>query len=337
VKSRQQQRKYSKGPPLIGTTVLVGCSSKDSFDCGSSSDETISSIETPGELSNNTNNNNNNNNNCQRTPASRKTTGMNKDNGHETCLTRQSVPMWSSPYLMNIPTFFLGSRRRRSKILNPLRADSTSSSITNNHQHNGYNVRPSDFDACAAANLGKDASRLQRRVMQFMVMLFMGIVLFSNTTTTTTNTRDHNQIRHKPTESGTTGEIRTVKNFSGAWGLTLSDSEEEHDGHELLTDGNLRRKRRPKLSQANSLHTQQLSSPIQSTTFVLTDDEIKQKTKALDEHNKMIQYRNKIFHFVWGFLALMGIGMAWFQIGMKCRRTRLMARPVGTLNNRYSR
>jgi hypothetical protein len=308
---RRQSRKYSTGP-LIGTTVLVGCSSNDSFDCGcSSSDETISSIETPGEF----------NDNRPRTPVGRNTVAMNSVQDHETscCALDQKVPtLSSSSYWMTLPNFFLGSRRRRSKIIKLSRATNSS----------------------ATTNIGKDATKSQRKVMKFILLLLMGITFFSsnndnnNYNSKHNHTRD-NPIRSKSTESGTTGEIRTVKNFSGAWGLTLSDPEEEH-GDEL-TNGNLRRKRRPKLSQANSLYTQQLSYPIQSTTFVLTDDEIKLKTKQLDEHNPRVQHQSKVFHFAWIFLVLVGLGMAWFEMGKKCRRARLMARPVGSLNNRYSR
>jgi len=331
VKSSRQPRKYSTGAtgkgPLIGTTVLVGCSSKDSFDCGSCSDETISSIETPGERSNYYRN-------------TSVTNTINQNDDVETCMAENTIPiMWSSPYLMNLPNFFLGSRRRRSNILKSSRGAGTSCGNTQ-HQYYNCNVRQSsDFDSCAAAT---HTRKVPRRLVQLVMVLFMGIVLFSN------NTSHHEMIRYKATESGTTtAEMRTVKNFSGAWGLTLSDPAEEEHHHELMdvtgnnnnnNDNNVfRRKRRPKLSQANSIYTQQLSSPLHSTTFVLTDDEIKQKTKAFDEHNHKFQYRNKFFHFAWAFLALAGIGMATFEILTKYSRTKLVARPVGTLNNRYSR
>jgi len=123
--------------------------------------------------------------------------------------------------------------------------------------------------------------------------------------------------------------IRTVKNFSGEWGLTLTDSTKELQRGEK---NGVRKRRRPKLAEANSFATQHLShtDTIRSKNFVLTDDEIKKKTytstsNSIKKYGHFGSLKDKAFSCVLIFMLVSALVVAvatvWKDIS---RRSRLM-------------
>lgn len=351
VKSRK--RFHSTGP-LIGTTVFVGCSSKDSFDSESCSDETISSIETPGEDLKTSLNHWHGSSSSNQLLFLNDNIESNHSNHHSTRVDAQAMLnttkepyIEKTSYLLNLPNFFLGSRRRKSKVIQHAKE--------NLHHHGGNVMWQSDNMDSNATVVARDTVSFYRRILQAFFLICLGIVACSNGGELSNNSTRSGVMTGaiakdspmasvaKPTDSATAVEIRTVKNFSGAWGLTLSDSEDEN------LSGNLRKKRRPpKLSEANSMYTQQLSSATQPINFVLTDDEIKKKTKSWHEQgSRKYRYSTSlmtVYHpvdvlvnFAWISLFLTGFVMAWFELTLQCRRSRSSAKHFGGSSYRHNR
>lgn len=109
--------------------------------------------------------------------------------------------------------------------------------------------------------------------------------------------------------------VHTVKNF-GKWELMLEDEEPSYieDTVEKIQG---RKKRRPILSAANNLASQQqwntqqgvyIPKPKKIKEFVMTDDEIRKKTALLNDENYKIQKNKFKMDMVWLSIALAFVG-----------------------------
>ena len=114
--------------------------------------------------------------------------------------------------------------------------------------------------------------------MHLVAFLSLGVILFaSSNSTSDTDGIDRAKV---PVREKNIGDIRTVQNFSGEWGLTLTDARVENSDK---SNGHVRKKRQPRLSEANSLSTQHLSTRMETKKFVLTDDDIRKKTNSVGD------------------------------------------------------
>lgn len=170
----------------------------------------------------------------------------------------------------------------------------------------------------------------QTRFLKSLMLLCVVAVAISSLDVTTRNL----QSIDLPPKSAVLVEknlegIRTVKNFSGEWGLTLTDSTKELQRGEK---NGVRKRRRPKLAEANSFATQHLShtDTMGSKNFVLTDDEIKKKTytstsNSIKKYGHFDSLKDKAFSCVLMFMLVSALVVAvatvWKDIS---RRSRLM-------------
>lgn len=109
--------------------------------------------------------------------------------------------------------------------------------------------------------------------------------------------------------------VHTVKNF-GTWGLTLEDEEPSYiENHEKLPE-QTRKKRRPILSAANNLSSQQwntqqgvyVPNPKKIREFVMTDDEITKKTALLNDEIHKVHENQFEMDMVWWSLPVAFVG-----------------------------
>jgi hypothetical protein len=116
--------------------------------------------------------------------------------------------------------------------------------------------------------------------------------------------------------------IHTVKNF-GEWGLTLEDEEPVSYIEEIETiPEQTRKKRRPMLSAANNLASQQWNThpgvyvpkPAKLMEFVMTDDEITKKTALLNDENYKIQENKYKMDMVCLFLTVAFLATCVFSV-----------------------
>jgi len=318
--THNRRRAYSSGP-IIGTTVIVMNSSAAAFDCDESSEGTMSSLE----------------------EGDREKWATNKK-----ALSAMTLP--------DLPTREMIDTNRRTKSV-PVNIQNTEISSyrsrTKSRTASFLNLLPPCIHSAkipplppSDKGLNHSNSRKQgmrsrlptlRLILHLAVFASFGIILFS-TSNPTSDT--HGVPKTNPTiRDIDMGDIRTVKNFSGEWGLTLTDTEidtdtqtnEAAESSGRHSSGKLRKKRQPRLAEANSLSTQHLSF-VEAKQFVLTDDEIRQKTKKLGDNfyrknRRRSSYRkvgkeaaNPIYIFAWIFLILAGINSAWRPISGWLRR-----------------
>jgi hypothetical protein len=127
--------------------------------------------------------------------------------------------------------------------------------------------------------------------------------------------------------------IHTVKNF-GEWGLTLEDEEPVGYIEEIeTTPEQTRKKRRPMLSAANNLASQQWNThpgvyvpkPAKLMEFVMTDDEITKKTALLNDENYKLQENRYKMDMVCLFLAVAFMVTCVFSVCKQLRCIRVFA------------
>ena len=304
---QNRRRAYSSGP-LIGTTVLVLKLSSDSFDCDECSEGTLSSLEEGRE---------------KRTVGKKALSAMTLPNLPsremiEAKRRTKSVPTSiqhaeiirvhpskvksRTSSFLKVPTFLMASRWQKSCM----------------HSEE-ISPTPQSDEPLSRSNSRKEGMcyRLpsRRRFLHLAAFFSIGILLFSSNNPTSHPDRHGIPTAHSPIRDSNMGDIRIVKNFSGEWGLTLTDTVTavETSGKR---SGNVRKKRQPRLAEANSLSTQKTKQ------FVLTDDEIRQKTKKLGGKNHRRsnsrktdkEASNPIAAVAWMFLIFAGIDMVWRPI-----------------------
>jgi hypothetical protein len=329
--NKSNNRRRALSGPLVGTTVLIGNLSRDNMS-DASSDETVSSIESlkafeqpkpmaalaadhqkihsPA---------------ASKLPPVRHPSPISASRRKRNTSPVRTVSTGSSTTtsfkrsssLLQLPYFFSGSRRRRS------------AHISNSPQSHDIACLTGAVDARVVDILPVHNSRLhiQRRwFIHLLATISICIILISGENTPSADVQPQ-AVKKDLVDNR---DIRTVKNFSGEWFLTLTDSAEE------VKNSNVRKKRQPHMAEANSLSTQHLSSPLESKKFVLTDDEIKKRT-SLEEDESFGKYRHSeslkrneatsgLVIFAWVCLVLIGLDAAWREVTRRCQHLKLQMR-----------
>lgn len=150
------------------------------------------------------------------------------------------------------------------------------------------------------------------------ILMTLGIVLLVSTSFTDVLVESSTPIK-SPSHSleradDIINNVHTVKNF-GKWELTLEDEEPSYI-EDTIGKIQSRKKRRPILSAANNLASQQWNTqqgvyiprPKKIKEFVMTDDEIRKKTALLNDENYKIQKNKFKMDMVWLSIALAFVG-----------------------------
>jgi len=216
------------------------------------------------------------------------------------------MPLSSS--FLQLPDFFNVSRRRRSAMAMHSNVELVSAlDCRNNCNSNGNNTNDS-------TNANSNPRTAFSRLVRLTTCITMGFILLTNSnpsdkSTATRNLQASTISKEKEDLGGSS--MRTIKNFEGGWGLTLSDA---NVGSGLepnrvvpnvpavtleqnKTKGRIRKKRRPRLAEANTLSSQRLSHmdaglgvgnanlkaapvPRRPKKFYMTEDEIRKKSTS---------------------------------------------------------
>lgn len=322
--SHNRRRAHSTGP-LVGTTVLVGGTgrilSQDSLN-SESTDGSISSLEESLK-------------GASQVPMPPKIRPMTAwpagypqaypyhhqnpvQNGKQKSLSDMVIPELPKTDMA------LFTSRRKSKNSGQNLPDIESSAPSSN----SLSQPPmTDVDSSFISTL-KRKWTAKRSLVNLIFFLSLGIISFS-----TLNGPSEDIVKTKPLQppvkKNLEEDIRTVKNFSGEWGLTLADAADE-----VKRDRNVRvrKKRQPRLAEANSLETQRLAFHVDSTSsnhFVLTDDEIKKKTSSRGEDNfgKHQHSGSALVVLAWVCLLVIGFNSVWGEMIRQFRMVKLRMRP----------
>lgn len=339
--AHNRRRAYSSGP-LVGTTVLVGNASAASFDSDEGSEETMSSLEEVDlhtrrkiksfllpELPSRE---------IFATQTLRKAESNPAKYSQKEANAIHPKVTSRSPSFLKLPQFLTGSRRRKSSV-QPM---GTISSLQRDLE-NGLSRRESR----KADIYMRSRSTARNHFVHLVAFVSLGVILFASSNSTS----DNNGIdRAKvPVREKNIGDIRTVQNFSGEWGLTLTDATGENNDSRIDNDNEqVRKKRQPRLSEANSLSTQQLSTRMENKKFVLTDDDIRKKTNSVDDYSFRKDRRRRrrrsdtqrtgkeastaLVIFAWIFFVLAGIDTIVGEI-FRQRQRRSQIRKIQLLKN----
>jgi hypothetical protein len=376
--AHNRRRAYSTGP-LVGTTVLVGSQghgsgptitgvrrnlSRDSFDSGDSGDGSISSLEESSKGS-------------QKqekkkavfpkimSPKFRPTSAWPADYPQAYPYRHQRLDTNQNHELNNInqqdslhlklKDMFIPDLP---KYIKPLKNNSVDASVSTAPPAGPKDptVPCSVKESLPFANTLFRRLSLRSRILKIIVFVSMGIISFSTISSTPPalgegNTYQYIRVNDKVPQSSVKTNLEdfhTVKNFSGQWGLTLTDEVDE-DKKDRTVRGR-KKKRQPRLAEANSLKTQHLPSHLEwnagagsgsdaaavrnSKNFVLTDDEIKKKTTSL--HERSLKPKPSPFAFkgifswvvLLAWICLIGIGLStvWGEMIRQIRMLRLQLR-----------
>lgn len=342
-REHNRRRAYSSGP-LIGTTVLVGSASGGSL--SDASDETVSSLETSRK---------------GKRPELKLNIDLNTEplqqqqqrQNLEPSLSLFTIPVLPSPARTprrqgrrwkSEPT--VGSPRNSSHTSHKLSSFVPTIPALLRESRTRQQMQESDIKSpnpVMANACGQSVRKPRRRLIQSIhlgLCISFGMIMIIGTGMTSTNSYAANPT--STAKDNDLGHIRTVKDFSGEWGLTLTDTAEEEVE---VNHGNsrVRKKRQPRLAEANTLSTQHLSSKLEFKRFVLTDDEIKKKTTGTSlDHDSFGKNRNSgswneeffsgIFKLLWVCLWLFGGNVLWRGLAGQSRLWRLQVRrAIGTV------
>ena len=301
-------RRRATSGPLVGTTVLVANLSNASFDSDEGSEETMSSLEEVDldkrrkvkslilpELPNR-----------KLFATTRKADSCPTIYPQKEENANNPKVICRSSSFMKLPLFLTGSRRRKSSV-QPLGAlASLQRDVENAFPHR--ESRKADISM-------RSRSTARKRFVHLVTFISLGVILFaSSNSTSDTGGIDRAKV---PVREKNIEDIRTVQNFSGEWGLTLTDARVENSDK---SNGNVREKRQPRLAEANSLSTQHLSTRMETKKFVLTDDDIRKKTNSVGDVSFIKNRRHRshpqgtgketstaLVMFAWIFFLLAGI------------------------------
>lgn len=325
--AHNRRRAYSSGP-LVGTTVLVANLSAASFDSDECSEETMSSLEEVDldrrrkmkslvlpELPSR-----------ELFATKRKAESCPTIYPQKEANANTSKVMSRSSSFLKLPQFLTGSRRRKSSVQSLGAVSSLQRDVENGFPRR--ESRKSDIHI-------RSRSTVRKHFVHLVAFLSLGVILFaSSNSTSDTDGIDRAKV---PVREKNIGDIRTVQNFSGEWGLTLTDARVENSDK---SNEHVRKKRQPRLSEANSLSTQHLSTRMETKKFVLTDDDIRKKTNSVGDFSVRKDRRRRsdprgtgkeastaLVIFAWIFFILAGIDTIVGEI-FKQRQRRSQIRKI---------
>ncbi len=367
--AHNRRRAHSTGP-LVGTTVLVSGGrsfSKDSLDSedGSTDGSSISSLEesfkampASGQMS------------MPMQPKLRPMTAWPADYPqaypykHHKSPTKSGKPLTLADMAIpELPPALPSSHRKRNSLKGHDRncdlESPVPSSTSRTHPHPQLTTTDLSYIETLTRNFTTIFSR--RRLVNLVFFVSLGIVAISTLNDPSQTAHPHTigssskqNLGGIDTETNSLMDtsFRTVKNFSGEWGLTFTDAAEE-----AQRNGNVRtrKKRQPRLAEANSLDTQRMTynhldgtsikMPRSSSNhFVLTDDEIKKKTKSRGEdnfgkHQKSSSFKNRpsaMVAFAWISLLAIGLSSVWGEMIRLLRMMKLLMNRMSTSRYNHS-